>query len=133
MLTTHIERHLNEKSISVWSGRVYRWSLSGSTQSEGYWVRGVDIKEHEYRETVADDFLVLDLRSERNVRVAFDGGFDEVYQLAADMGGAGYIFTGEHDADVMHNSAMINLNVAKVASECEDMPVILLFLCLHVS
>ena len=89
-----------------------------------YWVRGVDIKEHEYKKTDADDFLVLDLRSERNVRAAFDGGFDEVYQLAADMGGAGYIFTGEHDADVMHNSAMINLNIAKVASECEAMPVV---------
>ena len=84
-------------------------------KEEGYWVRGVDIKEHEYRDTGADEFLVLDLRSERNVRDAFAGGFDEVYQLAADMGGAGYIFTGEHDADVMHNSAMINLNVAEAA------------------
>ena len=98
--------------------------LVARLKSEGYWVRGVDIKEHEYRETGADEFLVLDLRSERNVRPAFDAGFDEVYQLAADMGGAGYIFTGEHDADVMHNSAMINLNVAKIASECEDMPVV---------
>ena len=98
--------------------------LVARLKSEGYWVRGVDIKEHEYRETGADEFLVLDLRSERNVRTAFDGGFDEVYQLDSDMGGAGYIFTGEHDADVMHNSAMINLNVAKIASECEDMPVV---------
>ena len=98
--------------------------LVARLKSEGYWVRGVDIKEHEYRETGADEFLVLDLRSEKNVHAAFDGGFDEVYQLAADMGGAGYIFTGEHDADVMHNSAMINLNVAKIASECEDMPVV---------
>tara|TARA_Y100001937_G_scaffold53848_1_gene74337 strand:+ start:7100 stop:8137 length:1038 start_codon:yes stop_codon:yes gene_type:complete len=92
-------------------------------KNEGCWVRGVDIKNHEHKTTDADEFLLLDLRSERNVRTAMTisevnkNGFDEVYQLAADMGGAGYIFTGEHDADVMHNSAMINLNVAKVASE----------------
>jgi nucleoside-diphosphate-sugar epimerase len=113
-----------KKALVCGAGGFIGGHLVARLKSEGYWVRGVDIKENEYRETVADDFLVLDLRSERNVRVAFDGGFDEVYQLAADMGGAGYIFTGEHDADVMHNSAMINLNVAKVASECEDMPVV---------
>jgi len=96
--------------------------LVSRLKSEGYWVRGVDIKEHEYRKSDADEFLVLDLRSERNVREAMSGGFDEVYQLAADMGGAGYIFTGDHDADVMHNSAMINLNVAKVATELSVLP-----------
>lgn len=81
-------------------------------KSDGYWVRGVDIKFHEYAESVADDFLVGDLRDQQLVRSVIDRRFDEVYQLAADMGGAGYIFTGEHDADVMHNSATINLNVA---------------------
>jgi nucleoside-diphosphate-sugar epimerase len=79
---------------------------------EGFWVRGVDLKMNEYSETEADDFVVGDLRDQQVTRAVIDRRFDEVYQLAADMGGAGYIFTGEHDADVMHNSATINLNVA---------------------
>jgi GDP-D-mannose 3',5'-epimerase len=79
---------------------------------EGFWVRGVDLKLHEYAETEADDFVVGDLREQDLVRSVVDRRFDEVYQLAADMGGAGYIFTGENDADIMHNSATINLNVA---------------------
>jgi nucleoside-diphosphate-sugar epimerase len=78
---------------------------------EGFWVRGVDLKFHEYAETEADDFVIGDLRDQAFVRSVIDRRFDEVYQLAADMGGAGYIFTGEHDADIMHNSATINLNV----------------------
>jgi GDP-D-mannose 3',5'-epimerase len=78
---------------------------------DGFWVRGVDLKFPEFREVEADDFLVGDLRDPLLCREVIDRRFDEVYQLAADMGGAGYIFTGEHDADVMHNSASINLNV----------------------
>jgi GDP-D-mannose 3',5'-epimerase len=78
---------------------------------EGFWVRGVDLKFHEYAETEADDFVVGDLRDQYFTRSVIDRKFDEVYQLAADMGGAGYIFTGENDADIMHNSATINLNV----------------------
>lgn len=78
---------------------------------EGFWVRGVDLKAHEYAETEADDFVVGDLRDQYFTRSVIDRRFDEVYQLAADMGGAGYIFTGENDADIMHNSATINLNV----------------------
>lgn len=78
---------------------------------EGYWVRGADIKFHEHAETQADDFALGDLREQDFVRAVIDRRFDEVYQLAADMGGAGYIFTGENDANVMHNSATINLNV----------------------
>lgn len=78
---------------------------------EGYWVRGVDLKYNEHAETEADDFVIGDLRDQQVVRGVVDRRFDEVYQLAADMGGAGYIFTGENDADVMHNSATINLNV----------------------
>lgn len=97
-------------------------------KSEGYWVRGVDLKYPEFSSSEADQFLIYDLRDPRNVEavVRYDlkpfsyikkpftneVPFDEVYQLAADMGGAGYIFTGEHDADVMNNSALINLNVA---------------------
>lgn len=78
---------------------------------EGFWVRGVDLKFPEFSETEADDFVLVDLREPANCRAIVDCKFDEVYQLAADMGGAGYIFTGEHDAVIMHNSASINLNV----------------------
>jgi nucleoside-diphosphate-sugar epimerase len=110
-------------------------------KSEGFWVRGVDLKRPEYDETAADDFVICDLRDFERVQSvmrleAYEVGdsfaplaykysqypyskniaFDEVYQLAADMGGAGYIFTGENDANVMHNSATINLNVAHVAA-----------------
>jgi GDP-D-mannose 3',5'-epimerase len=78
---------------------------------DGFWVRGVDLKFPEYHEVEADDFVIGDLRDPVICREVIDRKFDEVYQLAADMGGAGYIFTGEHDAEVMHNSATINLNV----------------------
>jgi nucleoside-diphosphate-sugar epimerase len=78
---------------------------------EGFWVRGVDLKYPEYSKTAADDFIIGDLRDQVLCKNILDRPFDEVYQLAADMGGAGYIFTGEHDADVMHNSATINLNM----------------------
>lgn len=78
---------------------------------EGFWVRGVDLKFNEHAETEADDFVIGDLRDQLVCRNVVDRRFDEVYQLAADMGGAGYIFTGEHDADIMHNSATINLNM----------------------
>ena len=80
-------------------------------KAEGFWVRGVDLKQHEYAETEADDFAVGDLRDPYFCRNVIDRRFDEVYQLAADMGGAGFIFTGENDADIMHNSGMVNLNV----------------------
>jgi len=79
-------------------------------RNEGYWVRGVDLKQHEFSPSQADEFIVGDLREPYVVRSVLKG-IDEVYQLAADMGGAGYIFTGEHDAGVMHNSATINLNI----------------------
>jgi len=78
-------------------------------KAEGFWVRGVDFKRHEYARTLADDFILGDLRDRDLARDAVQD-VEEVYQLAADMGGAGYIFTGEHDAAVMHNSALINLN-----------------------
>jgi nucleoside-diphosphate-sugar epimerase len=83
-------------------------------KNEGFWVRGVDLKFPEFAETAADDFVVGDLRNQDLCASVVDRKFDEVYQLAADMGGAGYIFTGEHDADVMHNSATINLNMSDV-------------------
>src|SRR5438093_1285165 len=82
---------------------------------EGFWVRGADLKFPRFSETEADDFMVGDLRDPYFVRQWIDRRVTKIYQLAADMGGAGYIFTGEHDADVMHNSASINLNVVHAA------------------
>src|SRR5271166_1620109 len=78
---------------------------------EGFWVRGTDLKFPEFAETDADDFILGDLRDAAFCNAVVDRRFDEVYQLAADMGGAGFIFVGENDADIMHNSATINLNV----------------------
>jgi GDP-D-mannose 3',5'-epimerase len=85
-------------------------------KSEGFWVRGADLKRPEYSATAADDFVVGDLRDPQVVAAVMDG-IEDVYQLAADMGGAGYIFTGEHDAAVMHNSALINLNTLQLGVE----------------
>lgn len=86
-------------------------------KSEGLYVKGVDIKQTEFSTSEADEFIIGDLRDIQTVRNVIDENMDEVYQLAGEVGGAGYLFTGEHDADVMHNSAQINLNVAKVATE----------------
>jgi len=78
---------------------------------EGYWIRGVDLKYPEFSETAADDFVIGDLRDQVVCKIGVDRPFDEVYQLAADMGGAGFVFTGDNDADIMHNSGLINLNI----------------------
>jgi nucleoside-diphosphate-sugar epimerase len=83
-------------------------------KNEGYWVRGADLKDPEFSAHCADDFVLCDLRREADVKYVLDldgEQFNEIYQLAADMGGAGYIFTGNNDADIMHNSASINLMV----------------------
>lgn len=85
--------------------------LVSRLKSEGFWVRGVDLKFPEFGETDADEFIIGDLRDLLLCQRVIDINFDEVYQLAADMGGAGYIFSGENDANVMHNSATINLNI----------------------
>jgi nucleoside-diphosphate-sugar epimerase len=82
-------------------------------KKEGFWVRGVDLKYPPFCKTHADDFVIGDLREQDVVRRVVDRGFDEVYQLAADMGGAGFVFTGDNDADIMHNSALINLNMVE--------------------
>src|SRR5437016_5036134 len=86
-------------------------------KADGCWVRGVDLKKNEYSPTTADEFVIGDLTDPKVVEKVCDQPFDEVFQLAADMGGAGYIFTGENDANVMHNSASINLNMAHAASK----------------
>ena len=87
--------------------------LVTSLKQQGHYVIGADIKQHEYRKTDADEFYQYDLREQSNVRKLITSDIDTIYQLAADMGGAGYIFTGDNDADIMHNSAMINLNIAE--------------------
>lgn len=100
-----------KKALVCGAGGFIGGHLVRRLKDEGYWVRGVDLKEHEYAKTAADDFVLGDLRSQVVCEQITDMAFDDVYQLAADMGGAGYIFTGDHDADVMHNSATINLNM----------------------
>lgn len=89
--------------------------LVKNLKRKGFWVRGVDLKYPEFSETAADDFIIGDLRDTGVCRDVVDICFDETYQLAADMGGAGFIFTGEHDSEVMHNSATINLNMVDVS------------------
>ena len=91
--------------------------LVSRLKQEGYWVRGVDVKEHEFAPTVADEFLLLDLRDEFKCRAALSlvGGFDEVYQLAADMGGMGFISTAE--CEIMRNNALINIHMAHLAAK----------------
>jgi GDP-D-mannose 3', 5'-epimerase len=86
-------------------------------KQEGFWVRGVDLKRPRYAPSPADDFIVGDLRLAEIAKAAVDRHFDEVYQLAADMGGAGFVFSGANDADIMHNSAQINLNMLEELSK----------------
>lgn len=85
--------------------------LVDSLKAQGHYVVGADLKYPLYSTTKADNFYRLDLRIHENVEKIFEQEYDEVYQLAADMGGAGYIFVGENDADIMHNSSLINLNI----------------------
>lgn len=102
--------------------------LVNRLKREGYWVRSVDVKHPEFAKSAADEAFILDLRNESNVSKALwnpqqtswhdkVNSFDEVYQLAADMGGALYVFTGVNDSDIIYDSTLINLNVAKKASE----------------
>jgi nucleoside-diphosphate-sugar epimerase len=102
----------NKTALVCGAGGFIGSHLVKRLKQEGFWVRGVDLKYPEFAPTASDDFVIGDLRDQTVVQNILDRPFDEVFQLAADMGGAGYIFTGEHDADVMHNSAQINLNMA---------------------
>lgn len=106
---------LEKNAIILGAGGFIGSHLVTRLKADGFWVRGVDLKFPEFSETDADDFVIADLRKQDEVARIFDRKFDEVYQLAADMGGAGYIFTGDNDADVMFNSAQINLNVLEFA------------------
>jgi nucleoside-diphosphate-sugar epimerase len=105
---------MSKSALVCGAGGFIAGHLVNRLKLEGFWVRGVDLKFNEHAETAADDFAVGDLRQHDFCASVVDRRFDEVYQLAADMGGAGYIFTGENDADVMHNSATINLNILDV-------------------
>lgn len=101
-----------KKALVLGAGGFIGSHLVKRLKHEGCWVRGVDLKEPEFSKTETDEFIIGDLRDPVICRSIMDNhNFDEVYQLAADMGGAGYVFTGENDADIMHNSAMINLNI----------------------
>jgi GDP-D-mannose 3',5'-epimerase len=102
-----------KKIIILGGGGFIGGHLAKKLKNDGNYVRICDIKRHEYFEQseICHEFILGDLTDPTIVSIVIDNSFDEVYQLAADMGGAGYIFTGENDANVMHNSALINLNV----------------------
>ena len=113
-----------KKALVMGGGGFIGSHLVKRLKNEGFWVRAVDLKYPDFSSSPADDFVIGDLRDNNivsNIMFApgqtsqddYTNSFDEVYQLAADMGGAGYIFTGTHDADLMRNSSLINLNVCK--------------------
>ncbi len=101
----------NKTALVLGAGGFIGSHLVKKLKKEGFWVRGVDRKLPEFSKTAADDFLLGDLRDQKFCKKVFDRSYNEVYQLAADMGGAGFIFSGNNDADIMYNSALINLNV----------------------
>ena len=104
-----------KKALVCGAGGFIGGHLVKRLKKEGYWVRGIDLKENEYGNMEADEFIVGDLRNPLVVKDAVTNDLNEIYQLAADMGGAGFVFTGENDAAIMHNSALINLNVLEEA------------------
>jgi GDP-D-mannose 3', 5'-epimerase len=104
-----------KKALVLGAGGFIGSHLVKFLKERNYWVRGVDLKYPEFSKTLADDFIIGDLRNQVLCEQVLNQYFDEIYQLAADMGGAGYIFTGENDANVMHNSATINLNIVELA------------------
>ena len=106
-----------KRCVVLGAGGFIGGHLVSRLKKEGYWVKGVDIKKHEFKNTEANEFILADLRDPIKVDEVIDDSIDEVYQLAADMGGSTYINTGEHDSDVMHNSCLINLNVLKTCSQ----------------
>ena len=103
-----------KKALVCGAGGFIGGHLVKYLKEKGYWVRGIDLKYNEFHKVdeIADHFVIGDLRDPYVVAAVIEEGMDEIYQLAADMGGAGFVFIGENDADIMHNSALINLNVA---------------------
>jgi GDP-D-mannose 3',5'-epimerase len=110
-----MSKHKKQRVLVNGAGGFIGGHLVRRLIAEDFWVRGVDLKRPEFSESAADEFIQGDLRDPMFVADVITD-IDDVYQLAADMGGAGYIFSGEHDADVMHNSATINLNVLEKGS-----------------
>ena len=111
-----------KKALVLGAGGFIGSHMVSRLKSEGYWVRGVDLKNPEYSNSTADQFITSDLRNRESVKNSLQIDqtgefFDEVYQFAADMGGAGFVFTGDHDAEIMHNSSLINLNILEVQRE----------------
>jgi GDP-D-mannose 3',5'-epimerase len=104
-----------KKALVCGAGGFIGTHLVTNLKKLGYYVIGADLKYPEFSKTDADEFYILDLRNQQNVENLLTSDLDEIYQLAADMGGAGYIFTGDNDADIMHNSASINLNILNEA------------------
>ena len=104
----------SKKALVCGAGGFIGSHMVNRLKKEGFWVRGVDLKYPEFSPTQADDFVIGDLRDPLLCKSIVDQPFDEVYQFAADMGGAGFVFTGDNDADILHNSAMINLNMVDV-------------------
>ena len=100
------------KAVVCGAGGFIGHHLVKRLKADGFWVRAIDLKHPEFDASAADEFVLGDLRDRSLFQSLFDGTIDQVYQLAADMGGAGYLFTGDNDANVMHNSVLINLNVA---------------------
>jgi len=105
-----------KKALVCGAGGFIGGHLVNRLQSEGYWVRGVDIKHNEYGNEHADEFLIGDLRDPLVAAKVVTSDLDEIYQLAADMGGAGFVFTGDNDAGIMHNSVLCNLNILEEAT-----------------
>ncbi|HEY0680194.1 MAG TPA: NAD-dependent epimerase/dehydratase family protein [Chitinophagaceae bacterium] len=104
-----------KKAIVFGAGGFIGSHLVRRLKNEGYWVKGADLKHPSFMKSYADKFVIADLRKREEVEALIDQDADELYQLAADMGGAGYLFTGENDANVMHGSALINLHTAEVS------------------
>ena len=104
------------RALVIGAGGFIGGHLVDRLKAEGYWVRGVDKKYHDFKASRADEFVIADLRLFENCNLVIDDTIDEIYQLAADMGGAQFVFTQENDADIMHNSALINLNVCQVCA-----------------
>ncbi|HSH75298.1 MAG TPA: NAD-dependent epimerase/dehydratase family protein [Longimicrobiales bacterium] len=108
---------MREEMLVCGAGGFIGSHLVRALKAEGHWVRGVDLRYPEFGETAADDFIIGDLRDPALCDSLLDRRFDEIYQLAADMGGAGFVFSGDNDADIMHNSALINLNMLHLCKE----------------
>jgi hypothetical protein len=104
-----------KKALILGGGGFIGSHLMHFLKNKDYYVIAVDLHKPEYLECIADEFHLLDLREKKNFNEFFSRDIDEVYQLAADMGGAGYVFTGDNDANIMHNSALINMNTLETS------------------